>query len=93
MGKTVDIAYRKNNALGELDALKGNTSYNIIAPKPSIEEVAEQSGSVGGDKASGWKLFFSAEKKEARIYWAALGISIGVILLFVLAAKKRWIKL
>ena len=93
MARTNGIAYRKNNAVEQLDALKGGSSYNIIAPKPTVEEVVEESGSVGGDQDAGWHLGKLFHRENARLYWTALAVSVGVILVFILAVKQRWIKL
>jgi len=93
MANTNGIANRKNSAVEQLDAFKGGSSYNIIAPKPTVEDVVEQNDSVGGDKDSGWNLGKIFHRENARVYWTALAISVAVVLVFILAVKQRWVKL
>lgn len=92
--ETMQVAYRKSNVVNEVDALKGGASYNIISPKPSIEAIAAESESIGGDKDAGRFLFSVGDEQiTAKVYWSALVISIAVVLLFILAVKQGWIKL
>lgn len=91
--RTEGIAYKKNAAIAELDDLKGVYSNNIISPKPAIEQVAEENEAVGGDPDAGRWLFPNTSKEEMRVIWLALAVSAGLILMFILAVKKGWLKL
>ena len=90
--RTEEIANMKNLGVEELDSLKGDHSYNIISPKPSIEQVTEESAAVAGDRSAGHWLFPNASQDELKMIWWAFAVALSLFLLFILASQKRLAK-
>jgi type IV secretory pathway component VirB8 len=81
----------KNTALTRLVSLKGVAANEEVPGKESIEEVAT-SEHIGEAQGWDWKKFINGTS-EKRTYWIAAGISLALILTFVLAVKYKVIKL
>ena len=81
----------KNSALTRLVSLSGVAANDEIPTKETIEEVATGEH-IGDAQGWDWKKFVNGTS-EKRTYWIAAGISLALIVVFVLAVKYRFITL
>ena len=82
---------RKNKAILQLEYVKGSHGRNLISKKPSVSYVAKENASKAGKSEYTKSLFKSPEAR--RQFWLTLAISAGVVILFYLALRYKWIKL
>lgn len=79
----------KNTALEGLSGIKGEFSTNHVPLKPDISTIAV--GEMDPNSNSDWKDFLNPS--EPGVKWIAAGVSLALIILFVIAVKYRFIKL
>lgn len=80
--------HQKSSAVNRLDQIKAGVGEGDVQRKATIVAIADQSSSHGaGEAGIDWT---SLNKKQ--IYWT-IGISVGVIILFIMAVKAKWIKI
>lgn len=88
---TRDTLSVKNTAIRQLGHLKGYAAQTGVPGKDTVEEVAIGS-QIENDQDWDWKKFVNGTT-EKRTYWIAGGISLLLIVLFIVAVKYKLIKL
>lgn len=81
----------KNSAIRQLNAGKGYAATSEVPGKETVEAIAAGS-QIENNQGWDWKKFVNGTT-EKRTYWIAAGISLALIVLFILAVKYRFIKL
>lgn len=83
---------QKNLALLELNKNKSSFSWSYVQDKATTESVANGEQNPN-DTEIDWRKFFAKDDNEKKTYLIALGVSLGLIILFILAVKYKLIRL
>lgn len=83
----------KNAAVGQLQVIKGGRGRKAFTDPYSPVTVAKSKAGRVSDTASTKKKLSGLSSGEKKTLWYAVGISILLIIFFVLAVKYKYIKL